>query len=78
MKRDTGRSMSEMSLSTTAASQLANLVPMAITIKETHKEKEGSTDSYVSYQINTKVICCSICLVVCFVYVNVVVVDWPH
>lgn len=57
MKRDTSRSLSELSLSTTAASQLANLVPMTITIKETHKEKEGSTDSYVSYQINTKVMC---------------------
>ncbi|KAF9152303.1 intercellular trafficking and secretion [Linnemannia schmuckeri] len=54
VKRDTGRSLSELSMSTTAASQLASLVPMAITIKETHKEKEGSTDSYVSYQINTK------------------------
>ncbi|KAG0372769.1 intercellular trafficking and secretion [Mortierella sp. AD032] len=54
VKRDTGRSLSEQSLSTTAASQLANLAPMAIAIKETHKEKEGSTDSYVSYQINTK------------------------
>ncbi|KAF9133047.1 intercellular trafficking and secretion [Mortierella sp. 14UC] len=54
VKRETGRSMTEQSLSTTAASQLANLAPMEIAIKETHKEKEGSTDSYVSYQINTK------------------------
>ncbi|KAF9085035.1 intercellular trafficking and secretion [Mortierella sp. AD031] len=54
VKRETGRSLTEQSLSTTAASQLANLTPMEIAIKETHKEKEGSTDSYVSYQINTK------------------------
>ena len=74
-KRDTGRSLSELSLSTTAASQLANLVPMAITIKETHKEKEGSTDSYVSYQINTKVI---YSFYVCLVFVIVVLVDWRH
>ncbi|KAG0044020.1 intercellular trafficking and secretion [Gryganskiella cystojenkinii] len=46
--------MSEMSLSTTAATQLANLVPMEITVTDAHREKEGSSDSFISYQINTK------------------------
>ncbi|KAG0294947.1 intercellular trafficking and secretion, partial [Dissophora globulifera] len=54
VKRDTVRDMSEMSLSVTAAAQLAKLVPMEITVTAAHREKEGSTDSFISYQINTK------------------------
>ncbi|KAG0204909.1 intercellular trafficking and secretion [Mortierella sp. GBA30] len=54
VKRDTTRALSEMSLSSTAAAQLANLVSMEITVTDAHREKEGSTDSFISYQINTK------------------------
>lgn len=55
MKRDIDRALSEMSLSTTAATQLANLIPMEITVTDAHREKEGSSDSFISYQVNTKV-----------------------
>jgi len=55
VKRDTMRALSEMSLSTTAATQLANLIPMEITVTDAHREKEGSSDSFISYQVNTKV-----------------------
>ncbi|KFH66599.1 hypothetical protein MVEG_07124 [Podila verticillata NRRL 6337] len=54
VKRDPVRGMSEMSLSTSTAERLAKLVPMEITVTEAHREKEGSTDSFISYQVNTK------------------------
>ncbi|KAF9188567.1 intercellular trafficking and secretion [Haplosporangium sp. Z 767] len=54
VKRDLAHTMSEMSLSTSVETMLANLVPMEITVTDTHREKEGSTDSFISYQINTK------------------------
>ncbi|CAO3568271.1 unnamed protein product [Mortierella alpina] len=54
VKRDTVRAMSDLSLSATAATQLANLAPMEIRVTDAHREKEGSTDSFISYQINTK------------------------
>ena len=44
-----------MSLSASTAERLAKLVPMEITVTEAHREKEGSTDSFISYQVNTKV-----------------------
>ncbi|KAF9426189.1 intercellular trafficking and secretion [Podila epigama] len=54
VKRDHERSLSEMSLSTSVVTRLANLVPMEITVTDTHREKEGSTDSFISYLVTTK------------------------
>ncbi|KAG0360331.1 intercellular trafficking and secretion [Podila minutissima] len=54
VKRDHVRTQSDMSLSTSAAERLAKLVPMEITVTDAHREKEGSSDSFISYQVNTK------------------------
>ncbi|KAG0026214.1 intercellular trafficking and secretion [Podila clonocystis] len=54
VKRDHVRTQSDMSLSTSAAERLAKLVPMTITVTDAHREKEGSSDSFISYQVNTK------------------------
>ncbi|KAI1297946.1 intercellular trafficking and secretion [Mortierella claussenii] len=53
-KREILRDLSDMTLSTTAAEALAKLVPMEITVTDAHREKEGSSDSFISYQVNTK------------------------
>ncbi|KAF9995426.1 intercellular trafficking and secretion [Entomortierella chlamydospora] len=53
-KRDLTQDLSQISLSPAAAGQLAKLVPMEISVTDAHREKEGSTDSYISYQVNTK------------------------
>ncbi|KAF9347925.1 intercellular trafficking and secretion [Mortierella sp. AD094] len=53
-KRDLTQDLSQISLSPAAAGQLAKLVPMEISVTDAHREKEGATDSYISYQINTK------------------------
>ncbi|KAF9976319.1 intercellular trafficking and secretion [Actinomortierella ambigua] len=54
VKRDVVRGVSNMSLSKDAADQLNSVVPMEVSVVDAHREKEGSTDSFVSYQINTK------------------------
>ncbi|KAF9163392.1 intercellular trafficking and secretion [Actinomortierella ambigua] len=54
VKRDITRGMSNMSLSKTAEEQLNSVVPMEVSVVDAHREKEGSTDSFVSYQIKTK------------------------
>ncbi|KAF9115673.1 intercellular trafficking and secretion [Mortierella sp. AM989] len=53
-RRDITHDLSQISLSPTAAGQLAKLVPMEILVTDAHREKEGATDSFISYQINTK------------------------
>ncbi|KAG0239721.1 intercellular trafficking and secretion [Actinomortierella wolfii] len=54
VKRDITKGLSSMSLSKNTEELLNSVVPMEISVVDAHREKEGSTDSYVSYQINTK------------------------
>ncbi|KAF9191586.1 intercellular trafficking and secretion [Haplosporangium sp. Z 27] len=53
-RRDLPQDLSQVSLSPAAAGQLAKLVPMEISVTDAHREKEGATDSFISYQVNTK------------------------
>ncbi|KAF9431529.1 intercellular trafficking and secretion [Entomortierella beljakovae] len=53
-KRDLTHDLSQVSLSEAAAGQLAKLVPMELSVTDAHREKEGATDSFISYQVNTK------------------------